>query len=45
MIWGTMNMGVDSQQWMMLRLEKDGVRINEVNGDQDNLKEHFKFAH
>ena len=38
MIWGTMNMGVDSQQWMMLRLEKDGVRINEVNGDQDNLK-------
>ena len=38
MIWGAMNMGIDSQQWMFLRLEKNGVRINEVNGDQDGLK-------
>ena len=26
MIWGAMNMGIDSQQWMFLRLEKNGVR-------------------
>ena len=38
MIWGAMNMGIDSQQWMFLRLEKNGVRINAVNGDQDGNK-------
>ena len=38
MITGTVNIGVDSQQWLMVRLEKDGSRLNAGNGDQDGNK-------
>ena len=38
MITGTVNLGVDSQQWLMVRLEKDGSRLNAGNGDQDGNK-------
>jgi|TARA_R100000455_G_C6210572_1_gene78276 hypothetical protein len=38
LITGTVNIGVDSQQWLMVRLEKDGSRLNAGNGDQDGNK-------
>ena len=38
LITGTINAGVDSQQWLMVRLEKDGSRLNAGNGDQDGNK-------
>ena len=38
MITGTVQLGVDSQQWMMVRLEKNGSRLDAANGDQDGNK-------
>ena len=38
LITGTITIGVDSQQWIFMRLEKNGVRLNAGNGDQDGNK-------
>ena len=38
LVWGVASLGVDTQQWLMLRLEKDGSRLDNGNGDQDGNK-------
>ena len=38
LITGVISIGVDSQQYMMVRLEKNGSRLNAANGDQDGNK-------
>ena len=38
LVWGTISYGVDSTQWMTVRLEKDGSRLDAGNGDQDGNK-------
>ena len=38
LVWGTITFGVDTAQWMTVRLEKDGSRLNDANGDQDGNK-------
>tara|TARA_B100000214_G_scaffold337861_1_gene282686 strand:- start:1631 stop:2224 length:594 start_codon:yes stop_codon:yes gene_type:complete len=38
LISGVITIGVDSQQYMMVRLEKNGSRLNAGNGDQDGNK-------
>jgi len=38
LITGMISCGEDSSQYMFMRLEKNGVRINEANGDQDGLR-------
>jgi len=38
LVWGTITFGVDSTQWMTVRLEKDGSRLDAANGDQDGNK-------
>ena len=38
LVWGTITYGVDSEQWMMVRLEKSGSRLDAGNGDQDGNK-------
>ena len=38
LITGVITVGVDSQQYMMIRLEKNGSRLDAGNGDQDGNK-------
>jgi len=38
LIMGVTSISVDSQQYLMVRLEKDGSRLNDANGDQDGNK-------
>tara|TARA_R100001480_G_scaffold132952_1_gene130133 strand:+ start:244 stop:858 length:615 start_codon:yes stop_codon:yes gene_type:complete len=38
LITGVISVGVDSQQYMMVRLEKNGSRLDAGNGDQDGNK-------
>ena len=36
LITGTITIGVDSQQWIFMRLEKNGSRLDAGNGDQES---------
>ena len=38
LITGTITIGVDSLQWIFIRLEKNGSRLNAGNGNQDGNK-------